>query len=210
MDTTELTKAFGAFFAVMNPFLTLPPFLALTESYDTAAQRKLAKKVTLYSTIMCAVIALAGQSIIGFFGITIDEFRIAGGAVLVQIAWSMLNGQSVSSHQGTADEKKQTVELSSLAFYPITFPMIVGPGTMATLIIYAGQIQSARGALTIGGIVALMLLMMFVALHFASDIGKVLSNTMRVISTRLMGMILLAIAVDMITTGIKTVLPGLG
>lgn len=209
MDYSELTKAFGAFFAIMNPFVNLPIFLALTAGFTIAQQRVLAFKITVFSAIMCAIILFAGQKIIGFFGITVDQFRIAGGIVLAHIAWSMLNGQTITSHHGTEDEKGHMADLTGLAFYPITFPMIVGPGTIATLIIYAGHAQNVEGLLSVGGVVAAVLAILFVVLFFASLFGKVLSDTMRVIMTRLMGMILLAIAVAMVVAGIKAVLPGL-
>lgn len=209
MDQADLTKAFGAFFAIMNPFVNLPIFLALTAGFSIAEQRTLALKITIFSAIMCAVILVAGQQIIGFFGVTIDQFRIAGGAVLAHIAWSMLNGSSIASHHGTDTEQDHMQDLSSLAFYPITFPMIVGPGTIATLIIYAGHAQNGEGLIAVGGVVAVILAMLFAVLFFASFFGKVLSDTMRVIMTRLMGMILLAISVEMIVAGLSAVLPGL-
>jgi multiple antibiotic resistance protein len=209
MDYITLTKAFGAFFAVMNPFVNLPIFLALTNEFSVPQQRVLATKVAVFSAFMCAVILLAGHAIISFFGITIDQFRVAGGVVLAHISWSMLNGRGISSHHGSAQERDHMQELSSLAFYPITFPMIVGPGTIATLIIYTGHPDSLSGVLAVGAVVAVILATLFVVLFFASEFGKVLSETMRTITTRLMGMILLAISVEMIVAGLSVVLPGL-
>lgn len=209
MDPLDLTKAFGAFFAIMNPFVNLPIFLALTTGFTVAQQRVLAVKITLFSALMCAVILVAGQQIIGFFGVTIDQFRIAGGLVLGHIAWTMLNGKEAPSHHGTATEQDQMKDLSGLAFYPITFPMIVGPGTIATLIIYAGHAKGLGELLEVGAVAGVILALLFAVLFFAGAFGKVLSTTMRVIMTRLMGMILLAIAVEMIVAGAKAVLPGL-
>lgn len=209
MDMAELTKAFGAFFAIMNPFVNLPIFLALTAGFTVGEQRGLAVKITIFSAIMCGVILLAGHQIIGFFGITVDQFRIAGGVVLAHIAWNMLNGQEVASHHGSGKEQDHMKDLSGLAFYPITFPMIVGPGTIATIIIYAGHAKGMTGMFGIAAVVGAVLAMLFVVLFFASFFGKVLTDTMRVIMTRLMGMILLAIAVEMIVAGAKAVLPGL-
>ena len=87
--------------------------------------------------------------------------------------------------------------------------MIVGPGTIATLIIYAGHAKGSVGLVSVGGVVAVILAILFVVLFFASFFGKALSDTMRVIMTRLMGMILLSIAVEMGVAGLKAVLPGL-
>jgi multiple antibiotic resistance protein len=210
MDYTEIAKTFGAFFAIMNPFVNLPIFLSLTSSYSVAQQRTLAVKVILFSAVMCLVILAAGQMIISFFGITIDQFRIAGGAVLAHIAWSMLNGEAAPSHHGTEEEKDDMKELSGLAFYPITFPMVVGPGTIATLIIYASHATTYSGYVEVAAVVGVILAILFLVMFFASALGEVLSDTMRVITTRLMGMILLAISVDMMVAGLKVVLPGLG
>ncbi len=208
MDYAISMKAFGAFFAIMNPFINLPIFLALTTGFTVAQQRFLAVKIFVFSAVMCAVILLAGRAIIGLFGITVDQFRVAGGAVLAQIAWSLLNGTGISSHQGSSEEKAQMTNLSGLAFYPITFPMVVGPGTIATLIIYShnGEVATTLG---IAAIVGSILIMLLIVLFFAAQIGAVMSNTMRVITTRLMGMILLAIAVEMMVSGITVLLPGL-
>ena len=207
MDAIELTKAFGTFFAIINPFVNLPIFLALTTGFTVPQQRSLAIKVALFSAVMCAVLLLLGNNIIVFFGITVDQFRIAGGIVLAHIAWSMLNGNTITSHHGTETEQSQMASLSALAFYPITFPMIVGPGTIATLIIYAGHAKGAGGLLEVGAVVGVILAMLLAVLFFASFFGKVLSDTMRVIMTRLMGMILLSIAVEMIVAGLAAVFP---
>lgn len=209
MDQAELTKAFGAFFAIMNPFVNLPMFLALTAGFTVVEQRKLAAKVAIFSAVMCALILLAGQQILNVFGITVDEFRIAGGVVLAHIAWSMLNGNSIASHHGTDKERDHMQELSGLAFYPITFPMLVGPGTIATLIIYSGHAKNIEGLVAIGGVVGAILALLFAVFFFAAFFGKIMSDTMRVIMSRLMGMILLAIALEMIVVGTKVVFPGL-
>lgn len=210
MNEADLVKSFGAFFAIMNPFVNLPIFLSLTSAYSVKQQRTLAIKISLFSLVMCAVILVGGQQIINFFGITVNEFRIAGGIVLAHIAWTMLNGAENTAHHGTSDEQSQMADLNALAFYPMTFPMIVGPGTIATIIIYAGHAADGGSLLSVGIVVAAVLLLLFFVLYFASFFGTVLTSTMRVIMTRLMGMILLAIAVDMIVNGAKVVLPGLG
>lgn len=209
MDRVELVKAFGAFFAIMNPFVNLPFFLALTTGFTVAQQRWLALRVILYCVVMCGTILLAGRQIIGFFGITVDQFRVAGGLVLAHIAWSMLNGAPAASHHGSADEGDRKDELSDLAFYPMAFPMLVGPGTIATLIIYGGNAHDAAAFIGLTAVVALILAMVFLVMYFAADLGKTMSATARATTMRLMGMILLAIAVDMIIVGLAALLPGL-
>jgi len=209
VDQAIIIKAFGAFFAIMNPFVNLPIFLAMTTGMTVTDQRRMAVKVILFAAVMCAVLLVTGQRIIDFFGITVDEFRVVGGIVVASIAWSMLNGSGAPSHHGSGSEKEEMSDLSGMAFYPMTFPMVVGPGTIATIIIYTSHASGVGQLLSIGVVVAIILAVLFLVFYFASYFGKVLSATMRVIMTRLMGMILLAISVEMIFAGIKVILPGL-
>lgn len=209
MDTVFLIKTFGAFFAIMNPFVNLPIFLSLTEELSAAQQRRTAIYVMVFSAAMCVVLAIAGQGILGFFGISVDDFRVAGGLVLMMIGLGMLNGSGNASHERTASEQTDQPDLRQVAFYPMTFPMIVGPGTITTLIVFYGQVDGFGTRFAFWGALGATLALLGIVLFFASQIGAHLSQTMRVIMTRLMGMILAAIAVDMIATGLKSLLPGL-
>lgn len=209
MDTAFAIKLFGALFAIMNPISNLPIFLGVTEGAPPTTQRAIALRTALFSLIMGAVFALAGSQVLKLFGISINDFRTAGGLVLMLIALNMLNGEHSQSHHGTTGEKASYPDPSSVAFYPLTFPIIIGPGTIATLIVFAGQANSTPDkialAVVFGGLVALLGVVFF----FAADIGKYLSDTARAIMSRLMGMILAAIAIEMIATGLKALLPGL-
>src|SRR4051794_12640728 len=117
-------RFFGALFAIMNPLVTLPIFLSLTHNVGLAAQRRTALLVAGYSAVMCAVIAVTGMRILAFFGIDIEDFRIAGGLVLAGIALSMLNGGGNPAHEGSSTEKAQQTDVEGVAFYPLTFPMV--------------------------------------------------------------------------------------
>jgi len=209
MDWEFATKFLGALFAIMNPFINLPIFLALTRDRTVAQQRAMAIMITLYATAMCVTISVAGASIIAFFGVTVDAFRVAGGLVLLGIAFSMLHGQAITAHERGDHEKDDDEAQDGIAFYPMTFPMIVGPGTLATLIIYAAQANEPSRYIAFGTVLAAVLVVLFGVLYFASSIGKLLSMKMRVVVTRLMGMILAAIAVEMVFQGAKVMLPGL-
>lgn len=210
MDPSYGLRFFGALFAIMNPLMVLPLFLALTDRFSPSEQRKAALSVTLYATIMCAAVAIAGQRILAFFGIAIDDFRVAGGLVLAGIALSMLNGAGNPVHEGGENETVEPRRVDAIAFYPLTFPMIVGPGTITTLLVFVQEARTPTALAVFAGIVALMLAILGGVLSFASGIGEHLSATLRVIMSRLMGMILLAIAIGMLATGIRALLPGLG
>ena len=177
---------------------------------DAGAQRRVAIAALGYTTVLCVVVAVAGNRLLGFFGITVDDFRVAGGLVLLMIALGMLDGTGSTAHTGTTAEREQHAQLSSVAFYPIAFPMIVGPGTITTLVVFAAQAHGAADAGAFAAVLAAVLVALGVVLYFAGYIGHLLSQTLRVVMSRLMGMILAAIAVEMMTTGLKALFPGLG
>lgn len=202
---------FGALFAVMNPFINLPVFLGLTDDLDQTEQRKTAIQIIAYTAVGCAIVAVGGSEILKFFGVSIDAFRVAGGMVLVSIGFNMLNGRNSTAHHRTEREKEvgAKVEVESIAFYPMTFPMLIGPGTITTLILAAQRVQKPEDWFVYAGCVGVVLGLMAIVFFFAGNIGRYLSVTARTIMTRLMGMILIAIAVGMVAEGAKALLPGL-
>ncbi len=131
MDTAFAIKFFGTFFAIMNPFLTLPFFMSMTADNTSKEQRYMACYIAFYSFIICIASAIIGTQILSFFEIKIAHFRVAGGLVLLGIAFSMVNGSKTEGHD--EDSKKQpTVKRLSRddIFYPMIFPMTIGPATL--------------------------------------------------------------------------------
>ena len=130
----------------MNPFAALPMFLSLTVGYDSGQQRRTAVRVVLYTLVMALVVMVGGQAVLSFFGVGIDAFRVAGGIVLMLIALGLLNGAS-PVHSGTEPEQHQQAvraQVSDVAFYPMTFPMLMGPGTLTSLIVLTGGVGPDR------------------------------------------------------------------
>ncbi|MBE1282957.1 MAG: NAAT family transporter [Rhodobacteraceae bacterium] len=209
MDTSFAITFFGAIFAIMNPISNLPIFLSITEGASQADQRRIAMKAGLYCLILGGAFAAAGTQVLTLFGISVDDFRVAGGLVVLLLALNMLSGQESSSHHGTDAEKDAYPAADTVAFYPLTFPILVGPGTITTLIVYSHQITGAAQLTSF--VVVFVGMVGFLTLTFwnAPVLGKHLSGTARVIMSRLMGMILAAIAVAMIMDGLKALLPGL-
>ncbi len=207
-----MVKALGGIFAIMNPFVALPMFLALTQDYSLQRQRSSAVRVVVYSAILSSAILLGGAVVLEFFGVSVSDFRIAGGIVLMMISLGMLNGTGSSAHSGTDAEQEHheaQAATSDISFYPMAFPMMVGPGTITTIIVLAGSSSGAGGLLEVGLALAIVLAALLLVLWFAPTIGKHMSMTLRTIMTRLMGMILAAIAVEMVVAGLGVALPGL-
>ena len=209
MDPTFAIKFFGALFAIMNPISGLPVFLSMTEGAGPGVQRAIALKVATYIAVMGVVVALVGVQVLRIFGISIHDLQVAGGLVVMGIAFSMLHGAASSAHHGSESEQATFADTSSLAFYPLAFPLMMGPGSITTLILFAGQAQGLPE--WIGFFAAFGVVVAAVGVVFAmgSRLGEHLSGSARVIISRIMGLILAAIAVDMIANGIKVLLPGL-
>ena len=196
----------------MNPFVNLPLFLSLTADQEPTQQRRTAWCTTLFSALMCAVVAVSGSALLRFFGISIDDFRVAGGLVLLTIALGMLSERDSNAHEGSKTKKAHAADYAAandVAFYPMTFPIIVGPGTITTIIVLFTQAGGAKGIAAVVLALVLVLGALGAVLHFSSTIGRHMSLTLRTIMTRLMGMILAAIAVSMLAAGLSRLFPGL-
>jgi len=209
LDTSFAITFFGALFAIMNPVTNLPVFLSVTDGAPVTVQRQIAVKTALYSLVLGAGFAVAGSQLLTLFGVSVDDFRVAGGLVVLLIALNMLNGKESSSHHGTGAEKDSYPAPDTVAFYPLTFPIIVGPGTITTLIIFAHRAETLPDKIAFGVVFAGLVGLLGLVFYFAPVLARHLSGTARVIMSRLMGMILAAIAIGMITDGLKTLLPGL-
>ncbi|CAO4148934.1 hypothetical protein LPLAFNJD_LOCUS2825 [Methylorubrum aminovorans] len=209
IDLPFVTKVFSALFAIMNPIANVPVFLSLTEGASDAVRRRVAATAALGTTIGCLISIMGGQAVLDAFGLSVDDFRLAGGLIVLTIALSMLQGSSSQTHGRTPKEKKDTVDAENVAIYPLTIPLLVGPGTIATLIVYghAAEAQGKWPELAIG--VGAFLALLTVALLSAPWLGRHLSATATAITRRLMGMILAAVAMEMIVTSLRNLFPGL-
>ncbi|CAD0183355.1 inner membrane protein [Ruegeria sp. THAF57] len=209
MDPTLAAGFFGALFAIMNPITNLPVFLSVTDGLSPVDQRKVATKTALYCLILGGAFAAVGNKTLGLFGISVDDLRVAGGLVVLMIGLNMLNGNESTSHHGTEGEKQSYPKPETVAFYPLAFPILVGPGTITTLILYAHHVSKPVDAMIYSGVFLAVLFLLFITFWNASALAKRLSANARVIMSRFMGMILSAIAIGMIADGLKVLLPGL-
>ncbi len=208
MDFTIATKLFAALFAIMNPLSTLPVFLALTA--DLSPQDRRSAMMSMLATIVIGAIvcAIAGQALLSMFGIDVQNFRLAGGLIVLLIALNMLNGEDNSAHHGTDNEQSTFQTGASSGIYPLGIPLTFGPGTIATLIIFAPYTKTVDGM--IGYYTGLVGYLLFfgVLLFLAPKIAHWFSPTALSVSKRIMGMILAAIAAGMITGALGKIFPG--
>ena len=171
MNLSMFLGALGSLFAIMNPLVSLPMFLSLTASYSPARHKRSALKVGMYTTIFCAVVLATGSLLLKVFGISVDDFRVAGGLVLAIIGIGMLHGGS-TLHDGTASEQAHQTEHATsgdISFYPMTFPMLAGPGTITTLVLLAGHADGAADWVAVGAALLVILVALTVVLFCAGS-----------------------------------------
>jgi multiple antibiotic resistance protein len=155
------------------------------------------------------VSAVAGSAILGAFGLTVNDFRLAGGLLVLLIALSMVHGSASAQHQPSDKEMGQGSEAQDVAIYPLTIPLLVGPGTIATLIVFGNTALAAREMLGLTLGLAAFIAVLAASLFAAPFLARYLSPKVTAIAQRLMGMILAAIAMQMIVASLQAAFKGI-
>lgn len=208
MDHELFLKLFAALFAIMSPVANLPVFLSLTAGRPVAEQRKIAATAVTGLVVGSIIVALGGDALLRLFGLGIDDFRLAGGFLILLIALNMVSGEKSQSHHGSPQERANTPK-DNPAIYPLTVPILLGPGTISTMIIFRAQAHGVSGDIAYVAAVAGAIGLLAVAFFAAPFLSRVLGQTAVAIMSRLMGMILAAIAMEMMIDSLKSLLPGL-
>jgi multiple antibiotic resistance protein len=206
VDLSAYIKFLVSLLAIVNPIGAIPIFISLSDGYTPRHRAKIAKITALSVTVILLVCLAFGEIILAFFGITIGSFRIGGGILLLLMAISMLQAKT-SRAVHTADEAEETADKGSIAVVPLAIPLLAGPGAISTVIVYAYKVQTihqyAIGGMSIIIVGTSVFLALLAAPHISSRLGRTGIN----IVTRIMGLILAAIAVEFITNGIKNLFP---
>lgn len=193
--------------AVLDPFLAVPIFLAATAERSPAARKQLAGVVTLTVFLVLASAAIFGEALLRLLGASLSAFQVGGGLVLLLMALSMLNAQAGGMRQSRAEaEELESGALSGVV--PLAVPLLAGPGAISTTIIAA----QAGGAAHTGALIACLALvcaLLWWTLRLADVVGSRLGITGLNIATRLLGLLLAAIAVETMASGLKALFPGL-
>jgi multiple antibiotic resistance protein len=206
--SSEFLKFAAALFAILNPFGNIAIFLSVTAGRSAAERARIALVASAAVLITLVIAAVIGQRILDLFGISVGSFRVAGGVIILLIALSMLHAQQSSVHH-SAEEEAEGQEKDNPAIFPLAIPMIAGPGAITTVILYAEHARGLTGVLAIGGVILLLCGALLLALRTASRLSSLLGSTGMNVLTRIMGMILAAIAVEMMAGGLHDLFPQL-
>lgn len=198
MASGFLVTAFATLFVVIDPPGLVPLFIALTQGMDKAHRRRLALRACIIAFAILLAFGLLGDALLGFVGISLPAFRIAGGLLLFLTALDMLFERRTQRREGQHADPDHDPSV-----FPLATPLIAGPGAIATMILLMGQAGDWPGRLAVLGLMGGMMAATFVFLLAAPPIERAMGRTGVVVITRLLGMLLAALSVQFVIDGVK-------
>ncbi len=193
--------ALSSIFFLVDPFAALPTFLAVTAGEDSTRRKNTARKASITAFVVLSLFAIVGQYIFRMFGITLPAFEIAGGIILLLIGLDMLSAKR-SATQETGPEAEAAAEKEDAGIVPLGIPMLAGPGSITSVMVLVGQAQGDWKLLAaIVGAIAITAVICFLVLGNSDRVAAMLGETGVRILVRIMGLLLVALAVQYFVNG---------
>ena len=194
---------FASFFTLTNPLGTMPVFLTMTKGLDEEQRAQIVKRATLISFFTLLAFTFTGQFLFSFFGFSANGFRIAAGIIILKIGYDMLQARFTNTK--LSDEEIRTYA-NDISITPLSIPMLCGPGAIANGIMLMDQADTFEMQAILVGMIGLIYLLSYVILRASSRLTPVLGETGLNVMMRLMGLILMVIAVECFVGGLKPIL----
>ncbi len=204
MESGEIVRFFAALFAIMNPIGNIPIFLSVTDGCSSTERARIAWVASAAVAAILALCVLIGSAMLNVFDISVAGLRAAGGLIVLSIAYSLLNAKPSGMHHEAADAAPK----DNPAIYPLAMPLLAGPGAISTVIVFAHSAPGASGAAWLIGVIGLMAALLYLGMRLAVPAARLLGDAGMNVITRIMGIILSAIAVQMIFAGAKVLIQG--
>jgi multiple antibiotic resistance protein len=204
----DIYKPLVALLAIVNPIGVVPFFIHFTQTFSRA-QRQRTIRISAFTTfVVIAVSAVAGLKIIEFFGISIASFQVGGGTLLLISSLAMLNAQPAETKPHDVSDADAKIDAgASIAVVPLAIPLLTGPATISTMVIYAEKTRHVWELAVLVGYGVVIALVTFVVFTASGRIAKVLGRTGINVMTRLMGLMLAAMAVELLADGLVKLFP---
>jgi multiple antibiotic resistance protein len=198
--------------AIVNPLAIVPFFIHYTQGFSRAQRRRTVGVASFSAFVVIAASALLGIRVLEFFGISLASFQVGGGMLLLTSALNMLNAQPAEAKPNThelQDGAEKAAMGASIAVVPLTIPLLTGPATISTVVIYAERAHTWLQTLALVGYGLVIALATALCFALAEPIARVLGKTGINVMTRLMGLILAALAVEVMADGLHKLFPAL-
>lgn len=198
--------AFVALFPIVNPVGGLAVFFALTADDSDSARRSAAARIAFYVIAILVAFALGGSYVLEFFGISLSALRIAGGLIVAHTAWTMVTASS----KLTPAENAEAAQKDDIAFSPMAMPMLAGPGSIGVVMALAARPNPATWMVGIVIAVVAMGALIYLLLRVGAPLAKRMGPGVLAAIDRILGFLILAIAIELIITGIQGAYPAFG
>ena len=208
MTEAQLITFTIAMLAITNPIGNLAIFASLTSDKTTQEKRKTALTAGLAILIILILVTWSGDKILDAFGIDIASFETAGGLIIALMGISMLHAKTSPIHHGEKDQKDAEAK-TNVAVVPIAIPIVAGPGAITTIVVNTHHYSTIDDRLVISAISIAIAILLWLAFYFSAPVSRLLGSAGINIVTRIMGIILTAIAFGMMGSGFKALFPGL-
>ena len=204
MQITELfISAFVTLFVVIDPPGCAPIYAGLTKGASREQARSMALRATAIATIILLIFALFGQELLGALHIELDSFRIAGGLMLFFIAFDMVFEKRTQRREERAEKIAATPEVEDVSVFPMAMPMLAGPGAIAAVMLLMNEADGLAQSLEVLGALAAVLAITAVSLVAAGPLIRLLGDKVEAVITRLLGVLLAALAAQYVIDGLK-------
>jgi multiple antibiotic resistance protein len=197
-DTALFFQALVTVLVIMDPFGNVPVFLSLTRNYSEARQRRAAAQASLLAAGVIVVFALFGQGILRVLGISLTSLQVAGGMLLVLVALELLHPAKPDRQEDPGDQ-----EVDNIALVPLGTPMLAGPGAIAATMLYMRRAGSLAGALSVVAALLAAVGVVYLFLRYAPLLSRVLKHNGISVLSRVMGLLVAAIAVQLVATAVE-------
>ncbi|MFK7837765.1 MAG: MarC family protein [Sulfitobacter sp.] len=198
LDTAYMITALVTMFVVIDPIGIAPLFLALTPGMSAAQRRRIALRAVCVAGFVLALFAFFGEALLGFVGISMPAFRIAGGILLFLTALDMLFERRTKRREDRTEEE----DTEDPSVFPLAIPLIAGPGAIASVILLIGEKPGGEGLVVMLGITAFVLMAMALILMASSYVDRLIGKTGIDVISRVLGMLLAALSVQFVLDGL--------
>ncbi|MEW5736590.1 MAG: MarC family protein [Thermodesulfobacteriota bacterium] len=202
MGKIDFIKITTGMFIMLNPFVLIPVFLSLTGDATPARRKKIAVTCAVAVFIIMTISVFTGEKLLYFFGITVADFRIAGGILILLMALNMARAQHEGMRYSPQEHEEAMGKADNIAVVPLAIPLMAGPAAMCTAVIYAGDCNTIETRSALIAIIGALCAILWISMLLADHIGRILGTTGQQILKRIMGLILLAMAVEFIVAGV--------
>jgi multiple antibiotic resistance protein len=193
-------SAFLSFLVIVDPLGLAPLFISLTAGRDLSERHRIARNAVLLAGVVIILFGIGGRPLLGYLGVSIDSLRIAGGVLLFKLAFDMILAHR---ERATAEEQSEAGSRPDITVFPLAIPLLAGPGAFATVLVFVARADGRSAYLgVLFGCVILVLAASWVVLRLADGVTRILGHTGINVVTRVFGIVLAALAVQLVADGV--------